>query len=109
MYHPPRAAQADADFADASAHGLHRLEVYRSKAELHPHQFLAQHPAHFARKGPHIVFRAADEADCLGRWVYERTIQTLALTCKFMMPRSEERRVGKECVSTCRSRWSPYH
>src|SRR3546814_9588451 len=29
-----------------------------------------------------------------------RTIQTL---------RSEERRVGNECVSTCRSRWSPYH
>src|SRR3546814_3530933 len=24
-------------------------------------------------------------------------------------PRSEGRRVGKECVSTCRSRWSPYH
>src|SRR3546814_15550855 len=26
-----------------------------------------------------------------------------------MVHRSEERRVGKECVSTCRSRWSPYH
>src|SRR3546814_20896606 len=26
-----------------------------------------------------------------------------------MPRRSEERRVGKECVSTCRSRWSPYH
>src|SRR3546814_8632561 len=26
-----------------------------------------------------------------------------------MYTRSEERRVGKECVSTCRSRWSPYH
>ena len=26
-----------------------------------------------------------------------------------MKMRSEERRVGKECVSTCRSRWSPYH
>src|SRR3546814_15373000 len=25
------------------------------------------------------------------------------------IPRSEERRVGKECVSTCRSRWSPHH
>src|SRR3546814_19052674 len=25
-----------------------------------------------------------------------------------MVLRSEERRVGKECVSTCRSRWSPY-
>src|SRR3546814_12589804 len=24
-------------------------------------------------------------------------------------PSSDERRVGKECVSTCRSRWSPYH
>src|SRR3546814_20781091 len=27
----------------------------------------------------------------------------------FQILRSEERRVGKECVSTCRSRWSPYH
>src|SRR3546814_19803680 len=27
----------------------------------------------------------------------------------FVGDRSEERRVGKECVSTCRSRWSPYH
>src|SRR3546814_13657984 len=25
------------------------------------------------------------------------------------LKRSEERRVGKECVRTCRSRWSPYH
>src|SRR3546814_6737619 len=33
--------------------------------------------------------------------------------CRASLPelpdRSEERRVGKECVSTCRSRWSPYH
>src|SRR3546814_10434490 len=27
---------------------------------------------------------------------------------RFDIQRSEERRVGKECVSTCRSRWSPY-
>src|SRR3546814_1528686 len=26
-----------------------------------------------------------------------------------LVTRSEERRVGKECVSTCRSRWSRYH
>src|SRR3546814_2199515 len=31
------------------------------------------------------------------------------LTKLNMRRRSEERRVGKECVSTCRSRWSPYH
>src|SRR3546814_19967043 len=30
-----------------------------------------------------------------------------AETSNFDLPRSEERRVGKECVSTCRSRWSP--
>src|SRR3546814_19453675 len=28
---------------------------------------------------------------------------------KTPLARSEERRVGKECVSPCRSRWSPYH
>src|SRR3546814_1054227 len=32
-----------------------------------------------------------------------------ALVATCMAVRSEERRVGKECVSTCRSRWSPYH
>src|SRR3546814_3241873 len=30
-------------------------------------------------------------------------------SCSRLVRRSEERRVGKECVSTCRSRWSPYH
>src|SRR3546814_4949216 len=31
------------------------------------------------------------------------------LAATMLGARSEERRVGKECVSTCRSRWSPYH
>src|SRR3546814_14419535 len=34
---------------------------------------------------------------------------TMAAVSVFFVARSEERRVGKECVSTCRSRWSPYH
>src|SRR3546814_9124794 len=29
--------------------------------------------------------------------------------CVLAQKRSEERRVGQECVRTCRSRWSPYH
>src|SRR3546814_4487495 len=33
----------------------------------------------------------------------------LAVRLELAPQRSEERRVGKECVSTCRSRWSPYH
>src|SRR3546814_20557740 len=33
----------------------------------------------------------------------------LILSFNYFITRSEERRVGKECVRTCRSRWSPYH
>src|SRR3546814_15200818 len=34
---------------------------------------------------------------------------TLGERRNIVLLRSEERRVGKECVRTCRSRWSPYH
>src|SRR3546814_8967207 len=56
------------------------------------------------------------------RWSYDpdgcceiRKVEPLARAKKAWIAgfrdarRSEERRVGKECVSTCRSRWSPYH
>src|SRR3546814_11494492 len=33
----------------------------------------------------------------------------LQIFVQLLLTRSEERRVGKECVSTCRSWWSPYH
>src|SRR3546814_15535407 len=36
-------------------------------------------------------------------------VGTILLLAAVVFFRSEERRVGKECVSTCRSRWSPYH
>src|SRR3546814_9537125 len=39
----------------------------------------------------------------------ERWHRVIHLSCRSGHGRSEERRVGKECVSTCRSRWSPYH
>src|SRR3546814_11391756 len=38
----------------------------------------------------------------VSQWAYN-------IIAMYEKPRSEERRVGKECVSTCRSRWSPYH
>src|SRR3546814_17456552 len=47
--------------------------------------------------------RAADDNS---RLVAEEGFQRNTYLFDF---RSEERRVGKECVSTCRSRWSPYH
>src|SRR3546814_19601373 len=43
----------------------------------------------------------------------ERSVEAVkalkALAPELRYQRSEERRVGTECVSTCRSRWSPYH
>src|SRR3546814_15586891 len=38
-----------------------------------------------------------------------RPAQERGADARSTLARSEERRVGKECVSTCRSRWSPYH
>src|SRR3546814_15845236 len=38
-----------------------------------------------------------------------RLHEGLPLGSRCLDSRSEERRVGNECVSTCRSRWSPYH
>src|SRR3546814_9191553 len=45
----------------------------------------------------------------LGRINRHSTCHFPHLHCVFRGQRSEERRVGKECVSTCRSRWSPDH
>src|SRR3546814_15589363 len=39
----------------------------------------------------------------------EEIEKSVRQSVKQAQKRSEERRVGKECVSTCRSRWSPYH
>src|SRR3546814_15276221 len=40
---------------------------------------------------------------------HEPVTRAALYSARDLVMRSEERRVGKECVSTCRSRWSPYH
>src|SRR3546814_7056033 len=59
---------------------------------------------------------AAEHADQLARAMRaqrgQRLFQRIRRVCVIdhhQRQRSEERRVGKECVSTCRSRWSTYH
>src|SRR3546814_19325538 len=46
---------------------------------------------------------------CMALIVGRQHVPGAGLRAGVLEHRSEERRVGKECVSTCRSRWSPYH
>src|SRR3546814_12924026 len=58
--------------------------------------------------GASLVFSLAIAWLYVGRNLVAR-LATVASSMREIADRSEERRVGKECVSTCRSRWSPYH
>src|SRR3546814_16809631 len=62
-------------------------------------------------KGIRQVSPAVPDIDAkfgLFRWEPASTEITPPQIC-VMRVRSEARRVGQECVGTCRSRWSPYH
>src|SRR3546814_13407397 len=80
---PADAAQALADAERDRALARHGLSLRRAEAERLQAQLSAIDI-------DHGLLRLADSIEALET-------------------RSEERRVGKECVSTCRSRWSPYH
>src|SRR3546814_12604730 len=61
--------------------------------------------------GPPLA-RCAHSGTCLAAamaWALASDTASRALAPSRPLLRSEERRVGKECVSTCRSRWSPEH
>src|SRR3546814_14718637 len=58
-----------------------------------------------AERGPAV---RCGETEQLGAAFGRQEGPDEAIVIGFFTRRSEERRVGKECVSTCRSRWSPY-
>src|SRR3546814_14009455 len=60
-------------------------------------------------KAQEIVRKASCIHDPGADWVMIGHLQTNKAKEAARLVRSEERRVGKECVSTCRSRWSPDH
>src|SRR3546814_14856778 len=57
----------------------------------------------FKCAGPVIIYPAS------GTGAWEAALVNVLTAGDKVLMRSEERRVGKECVSPCRSRWSPYH
>src|SRR3546814_14866844 len=58
--------------------------------------------------GAALAMDAASEAKAAAAQA-DATRDSVLISAAAKGARSEERRVGKECVSTCRSRWSPYH
>src|SRR3546814_1245528 len=67
------------------------------------HRYVQGRHRFVSHQYPGLERQRAGDADTLA--LAARELVGIAVECR----RSEERRVGKECVSTCRSRWSPYH
>src|SRR3546814_20135915 len=91
-----------------------------------PHPDRARHTRYLPRSGFHLMFvdshchlnfpdLAANLPDILARMEQNRVSHALVVSVNLpdwpglMELRSEERRVGTECVSTCSTRWASYH
>ena len=83
----------------AAATGIHWAALAEQQTELYGEDMAALN----VRPPRHYV--GAVESSATGSQLTAPSGRSVAT----WMVRSEERRVGKECVSTCRSRWSPYH
>src|SRR3546814_13021750 len=89
------ALRAVADDLFEAGEGAARDEQYVRRVDLQ--EFLLR------------MLAAALWRDARGRAFHQLQQRLLHALARHVAGRSEERREGKECVSTCRSRWSPYH
>src|SRR3546814_12454948 len=88
--------EADVLLAEDTRHAARLLQHLEIDRKTHPHH---QHNEHKALKGVIHLLQDGQQVALISD----------AGTPGISDQRSDERRVGKECVSTCRSRWSPYH
>ena len=93
---------------------LNKLSATAASAPTPHGSTIAAHVDHL-RYGLSLMNRwsggenAFDGADWTASWRRTRVSAVQWKQLRDELARSEERRVGKECQSTCRSRWSPYH
>src|SRR3546814_20505725 len=110
---PFRSARTDTDF------GILRTEYFGRQLRrvdfdffdgLEPHfVFVARVPQRGARPQPLAENGFGLRVDHICGGIQVEAVLLVNFPVLFDQRRSEERRVGKECVSTCRYRWSPYH
>src|SRR3546814_14975300 len=98
--HDARPSLADPDVTDIMVNGPEQTYIEKKgKLQLAPIQF---------RDEEHLFQIAQRIVNQVGRRVDQTTpLADARLKDGSRVNRSEARRVGKECVSTCRSRWSP--
>src|SRR3546814_18641513 len=92
--------------SDVCSSDLRNMNPISDRNQVNVYDFRARDVDTFAYTHPDmlILFSAGN----LGN-TFLHNDNTVATPGTSKNARSEERRVGKECVSTCRSRWSPYH
>src|SRR3546814_15945545 len=119
---PPRSTRTDTLFPHTtlfrslSPRAGVREELILITLRVHGHQIVLADAAHFIERaatksadGKQVKFRNHRHATFLFNDVGMVAAGGDARAGISHRQRSEERRVGKECVMTCRSWWSPYH
>src|SRR3546814_13109233 len=92
-------------FGIAAGDGEHRrLDLVYPVAALKPHTLSLTGKVHTKSAEPEPEWRNG-----ITRAVMTVKFPVRSVLAEPVISRSEARRVGKECVSTCRSRWSPCH
>src|SRR3546814_18742580 len=93
----------------------HLAILNREESLAHVRQHLSESVAFLTdvvNYGTNLIIRClGNEADDVVKFVVCGGLlkHVVSMLDAAVVLRSEERRVGKECVSTCRSRWSPFH
>src|SRR3546814_18199745 len=110
---PPKSTRTDTRFPYTT--------LFRSAAAGQLTDYFGRFKIHRKRLGAALAHRLADRGGILGnsqriafydflRFAHDELAEHAGrLVARQRTQRSEERRVGKECVSTSRSRWSPYN
>src|SRR3546814_15003099 len=97
---PPRSTRTDTHFPYST--------LFRSKSPQESHaQVLVESPVESSLSSSYSFIRVGVFRFNISPWGRQSTDKFIYLFDSG--PRSEERRVGNACVSTCRSRWSPSH